>query len=478
MAGNFPAAATVVTPAMDSVVTPAAADGDSSMLENSFTSGDFPAAGITPAAENSAAIDSVVSPAADEGVFGVALGDSDAPVVAPTAEKSTSIGAARASKFSRFSGAAPAAGKSSYFASDNFFVPGTAHASGISFVLDDPSAAENPPAPDNPTVQRAIPEPLEVHTYFYHQDHLGSAAITTDENGQIVELVDYDPFGVNTIYQKPQGDVYTGKYFYTGQEWDTWTRLYYYGARYYFNEIGKFYSVDPAGFWLGNEGLLRQKTGMGLAGFLSDPQGLNSYSYVKNNPVRYVDPSGEAAVIGGILIVAYALFEVSCTGFDVYETVETFQDPESTEIDQMISLTGTAMGTYGFGGGYATYAKYKYKKEIAEYAARQAAKNVDEVVGVGKIWTKGQFNDSIENAYSHWKKHGHEFPEIQNVNQYVEKAHDFLNNPPKGSLQKVMSDGDIKIYDPKTNIFGVKDKFSTPRTMFKPEEGIEYWNRQ
>ena len=151
------------------------------------------------------------------------------------------------------------------------------------------------PTFENSGTQRAIPEPLEVHTYFYHQDHLGSAAITTDENGQIVELVDYDPFGVNTIYQKPQGDVYTGKYFYTGQEWDTWTRLYYYGARYYFNEVGSFYSVDPAGFWLGNEGLLRQKTGMGLAGFLSDPQGLNSYSYVKNNPVRYVDPSGEAA---------------------------------------------------------------------------------------------------------------------------------------------------------------------------------------
>ena len=108
-----------------------------------------------------------------------------------------------------------------------------------------------------------------------------------------MELVDYDPFGVNTIYQKPQGDVYTGKYFYTGQEWDTWTRLYYYGARYYFNEIGKFYSVDPAGFWLGNEEFLKQKTGMGLAGFLADPQGLNSYSYVKNNPVKYVDPSGE-----------------------------------------------------------------------------------------------------------------------------------------------------------------------------------------
>ena len=97
-----------------------------------------------------------------------------------------------------------------------------------------------------------------------------------------MELVDYDPFGVNTIYQKPQGDVYTGKYFYTGQEWDTWTRLYYYGARYYFNEIGKFYSVDPAGFWPEYQQRI-----------LGNPQGWNSYAYVMNNPMKYVDPSGE-----------------------------------------------------------------------------------------------------------------------------------------------------------------------------------------
>ena len=97
-----------------------------------------------------------------------------------------------------------------------------------------------------------------------------------------MELVDYDPFGVNTIYQKPQGDVYTGKYFYTGQEWDTWTRLYYYGARYYFNEVGSFYSVDPAGFWPEYQQRI-----------LGNPQGWNSYAYVMNNPVRLVDPTGE-----------------------------------------------------------------------------------------------------------------------------------------------------------------------------------------
>ena len=97
--------------------------------------------------------------------------------------------------------------------------------------------------------------------------------------------------------QKPQGDVYTGKYFYTGQEWDTWTRLYYYGARYYFNEIGKFYSVDPAGFWPEYQQRI-----------LGNPQGWNSYAYVMNNPVKYVDPTGEWIQIPVIIFGVLSMF--------------------------------------------------------------------------------------------------------------------------------------------------------------------------
>ena len=50
--------------------------------------------------------------------------------------------------------------------------------------------------------------------------------------------------------------------------------LYYYGGRYYDPDLGRFISPDP---FVGQPG---------------DPQNLNRYSYVENNPVNKIDPSG------------------------------------------------------------------------------------------------------------------------------------------------------------------------------------------
>ncbi|MDR3764529.1 MAG: RHS repeat-associated core domain-containing protein, partial [Acidobacteriota bacterium] len=65
---------------------------------------------------------------------------------------------------------------------------------------------------------------------------------------------------------------------YTGREHDTETGLYYYRARYYDPTIGRFLSEDP----------LRIKGG------------INFYTYVKNNPIKYVDPSGLANCVYSI----------------------------------------------------------------------------------------------------------------------------------------------------------------------------------
>jgi RHS repeat-associated protein len=56
---------------------------------------------------------------------------------------------------------------------------------------------------------------------------------------------------------------------------DPATGLYYLRARYYDPVAGRFLSKDP------------------VAGLLNDPQTLNPYVYTVNNPVNYVDPSGE-----------------------------------------------------------------------------------------------------------------------------------------------------------------------------------------
>jgi len=62
-------------------------------------------------------------------------------------------------------------------------------------------------------------------------------------------------------------------FMFTGREYDSETGLYFYRARYYDPAIGRFISEDPIGFEGGD---------------------LNLYAYVRNNPVNFSDPTGEA----------------------------------------------------------------------------------------------------------------------------------------------------------------------------------------
>ncbi len=66
-------------------------------------------------------------------------------------------------------------------------------------------------------------------------------------------------------------------YKFTGKERDSETGLDYFGARYYGSTMGRFTSPDPA---------MR-------SAHLSDPQTWNRFSYVRNNPLIYVDDDGK-----------------------------------------------------------------------------------------------------------------------------------------------------------------------------------------
>jgi filamentous hemagglutinin len=94
------------------------------------------------------------------------------------------------------------------------------------------------------------------------------------------------------------------------------------------------------------------------------------------------------------------------------------------------------------------------------------------------LWTSTGSKSAVENAYGHWKKHGAEFPEYQNSKQYVEGAKSFFNSPPAGTLTKSRANGDQLFYNPTNNTFGVQTTQGAPRTMFRPADGINYWNKQ
>ncbi len=107
---------------------------------------------------------------------------------------------------------------------------------------------------------------------YHHEDHLTGSNVDTDESGALNQVLDYYAFGATRIDE--QYGNFNNDYKFTGKEKDAETGLYYYGARYYDSELGRFISRDT---WEGE---------------LENPQSLNRYSYVLNNPLKYVDPSG------------------------------------------------------------------------------------------------------------------------------------------------------------------------------------------
>ncbi len=108
-------------------------------------------------------------------------------------------------------------------------------------------------------------------TYFVHGDHLGGLNVLTNSTGAEVQRLTYLPFG-ETSTNVGSADFHDRRY--TGQRLDPETGLYFYEARYYHPALGRFISPDAIVPGAGN------------------PQNLNRYSYVNNNPINFTDPTG------------------------------------------------------------------------------------------------------------------------------------------------------------------------------------------
>ena len=113
--------------------------------------------------------------------------------------------------------------------------------------------------------------------------------------GDVLQRVEYAPFGGETFVLNPNLKLNPS---YTGQKYDVESGLYYYKARYYNPEIGRFIQADTA---------IQDK---------HDLQAYNRYAYVRNNPLKYTDPTGHfwfaflfAIILGAALgAVSAAIF--------------------------------------------------------------------------------------------------------------------------------------------------------------------------
>ncbi len=105
--------------------------------------------------------------------------------------------------------------------------------------------------------------------YYYHSDHLGSASYITNLDGEVVQHIEYVPFG--EVFLEERNNTWNTPFLFNGKELDEETGLYYYGARYYNPRISLWYGVDPL-----NE----------------ERYGLSPYQYCQNSPVMLTDPTG------------------------------------------------------------------------------------------------------------------------------------------------------------------------------------------
>ncbi|MBI4707834.1 MAG: RHS repeat-associated core domain-containing protein, partial [Candidatus Omnitrophica bacterium] len=116
--------------------------------------------------------------------------------------------------------------------------------------------------------QGTVPE------WYYHYDGLGSVIALINSAGAVIEKYEYDVFG-NTIIRDSAGATQQSssagnRFMFTGRELDSETGLYYYRARYYSPQIGRFLQRDPVGYAVD----------------------INLYRYCNNNPLNWVDPWG------------------------------------------------------------------------------------------------------------------------------------------------------------------------------------------
>jgi RHS repeat-associated protein len=223
-------------------------------------------------------------------------------------------------------------------------------------------------------------------TRYIHPDHLGSTNVVTDENDNVVQTLDYYPYGstrVSTATSTRERRQFIGQF-------ADDSALSYLNARYYEGSRGQFLSQDPV--FLGNP----------KSQDLTNPQSLDSYSYANDNPISNKDPNGKCAgplilvCVGGALGLA-----------DVY--LSDVLDNEANGNQHPYTTDLSPVGTYGV-GAVSGVAGFVLLPETAAYTGVStfgtniaedisAGKNPDFVEAAGEaavaVATRGIFKKSI-----------------------------------------------------------------------------------
>jgi len=312
-----------------------------------------------------------------------------------------------------------------------------------------------------------------IDAYYYHQDHLGGTSVITDESGNPVQVLDYFPFGSTRI--DDQAESYDSESKYTGQKLDAESGIYYYNARYYNQDIGRFLSQDPLALNAPEY-------------FVGDPQQLNMYAYTRNSPLMFNDPKGEA--LGLLMLAGIVLFGVffediapanaPAEGDEVVSSGDgskTIGEVVSPTWDSMPTWTQlVALGVLTQGRSIVKSQAKKWVRGLAKKVSKTLRNNADDAL---RLWGRPS------TLTKHFDDHGADFGAIDEED-YVKKAAKFFSNSQEKNLPtKVDKSGVIRIYESETNTFASYNPDGTVKTFFKPDPAkhdfdtnLEYWEDQ
>ena len=119
---------------------------------------------------------------------------------------------------------------------------------------------------------------------------MGSSSYITNLDGEVVQHIEYVPFG--EVFLEEKNAKWNTPYLFNSKELDKETGLYYFGARYYDPKTSVWASVDPLAVY---NPVLEEEfyyDGDHNGGAYND-KNLNTYGYCYQNPVALIDPTGK-----------------------------------------------------------------------------------------------------------------------------------------------------------------------------------------
>ncbi len=236
---------------------------------------------------------------------------------------------------------------------------------------------------------------------FPMHGHLGTSLGAVDVDGNLIEQINADAFGV---LEQSAGSEQT--HLYTGEYWDQDAQLLYLRARWYDPRNGQFISADP------------------FEGKQNDPRSLNRYSYAHNDPVRNTDPSGAMSLgeIGaglntqGVLANTARHYAFDYLQNRIFGEDDTLDGPESlyemllgTLMKSLAGAIGGPVIEFGGGAGGSGGKRVEGHHVIPEYMCG-ASKQVDIV--------------NVQNT-DHWKLHG-QMINFDRTITYASKAYEVV----------------------------------------------------